>query len=240
MTIENHAPLAGDRDLPVEDSGLDDSKPREASLRSSAGRTRRYDPQRKQRIVEAALLVVAEYGVAGASLRRIATQADVPLGSLTYHFAGMQDLLHAVFRKFVDAQLSRLEVCLSGISDPDEARVELLALITEESSTASLGVALTREFQALVLRDEECLPLAQEWIQGSMQILERCFDSETARILEVLMDGLAFRRIALSQTDGPFLGEDLLVKTSTAKIDSGRDLRPRRDRNGESTAPFGH
>ncbi|MFF1831538.1 TetR/AcrR family transcriptional regulator [Paenarthrobacter sp. NPDC058040] len=233
MTSENHAPPTHDGGIPRGGQNLEIRNAREASVRPSPRRTRRYDPQRKQRIVEAALLVVAETGVAGTSLRRIAAQADVPLGSLTYHFAGMQDLLRAVFRQFVDAQLDRLDVSLSGISDPDEACAELVAFITEESPSASLALALTREFQALVLHDEECLPLVTEWIEGSLQILERCFDPETARILEVLLDGLAFRRVALKQTDSRFLGEDLLAKASAANIGSARKLRRKQDLDGE-------
>jgi len=54
---------------------------------------RRYDPERKSRIVDAAIEVIAEHGVAGTTSRRIAAAADVPLGSLTYHFNGLDDLL---------------------------------------------------------------------------------------------------------------------------------------------------
>ena len=41
--------------------------------------------------------VIAEHGVAGASHRAIARAADVPLGSITYHFATLDELLAAAF-----------------------------------------------------------------------------------------------------------------------------------------------
>ena len=49
-------------------------------------RARRVDPNRRQRIIDACLDVIAERGVAGTSHRIVAEAADVPLGSMTYHF----------------------------------------------------------------------------------------------------------------------------------------------------------
>ena len=54
---------------------------------------RRVDPDRKDRIVDAALDVIAEHGVAGATHRTIAAAADVPLGSMTYHFENLDEVL---------------------------------------------------------------------------------------------------------------------------------------------------
>jgi DNA-binding transcriptional regulator YbjK len=42
---------------------------------------RRYDPDRRRRIIDAAFRVVAERGIAGLSHRSAAAEADVPLGS---------------------------------------------------------------------------------------------------------------------------------------------------------------
>ena len=57
-------------------------------------RTRRYDPDRKDRILEAALEVIADHGVAGTTHRSIAARADVPLGSTTYHFETLDDRIN--------------------------------------------------------------------------------------------------------------------------------------------------
>jgi TetR/AcrR family transcriptional regulator, regulator of biofilm formation and stress response len=55
-------------------------------------RARRHDPDRKNRIVDAAIEVIAGQGVAGTTHRLIAAAADVPLGSLTYHFSSLEEL----------------------------------------------------------------------------------------------------------------------------------------------------
>ena len=62
-------------------------------------RRRRHDPQRRDRIIDASLEVIAEHGVAGTSHRRVAAAADVPLGSMTYHFEGMDELLDDVLTR---------------------------------------------------------------------------------------------------------------------------------------------
>ena len=51
------------------------------------------DPRRRERILAAALDLIAEEGVAGVSHRKIAARAGVPLGSMTYHFTGIDELL---------------------------------------------------------------------------------------------------------------------------------------------------
>lgn len=60
---------------------------------------RRFDPERRDRIIEATLDLISAEGVAGTSHRKVAAVADVPLGSMTYHFAGMDDLLHEAFTR---------------------------------------------------------------------------------------------------------------------------------------------
>src|SRR3954454_18360884 len=51
------------------------------------------DPGRRERIANAAIAVVAERGVEGVTHRAVAAAAGVPLGSTTYHFATLDDLL---------------------------------------------------------------------------------------------------------------------------------------------------
>lgn len=60
---------------------------------------RRYDPERRQRIIDAAIRVVGEKGIGGLSHRSVAAAADVPLGSTTYHFKTLDELLVATLRQ---------------------------------------------------------------------------------------------------------------------------------------------
>ncbi|MBB5954934.1 DNA-binding transcriptional regulator YbjK [Saccharothrix tamanrassetensis] len=55
----------------------------------------------RQRIISAVLRIIGDDGVAGVTNRRIAQEAGVSLGSVTYHFATQQDLLKASLLHFV-------------------------------------------------------------------------------------------------------------------------------------------
>lgn len=58
----------------------------------------------RQRIISAVLRIIGDDGVAGVTNRRIAQEAGVSLGSVTYHFATQQDLLRASLLHFVDCE----------------------------------------------------------------------------------------------------------------------------------------
>lgn len=58
------------------------------------------DPQRRERILQATLETIAEHGINAVTHRKIATCADVPLGSMTYYFSGIDALLEEALRQF--------------------------------------------------------------------------------------------------------------------------------------------
>ncbi|MCZ4124667.1 TetR/AcrR family transcriptional regulator [Streptomyces sp. H39-S7] len=61
----------------------------------------------RERIVEATLRIIGQDGVAAVTNRRIAKEAGVSLGSITYHFATQHDLLRESLRSFVDQETRR-------------------------------------------------------------------------------------------------------------------------------------
>lgn len=54
---------------------------------------RANDPQRREKIIQATLEAVKLYGIHAVTHRKIATLAGVPLGSMTYYFSGIDELL---------------------------------------------------------------------------------------------------------------------------------------------------
>ncbi|GAA2332841.1 TetR family transcriptional regulator [Streptomyces cuspidosporus] len=76
------------------------------------------DPQRRERILTAALDLIADEGIARVSHRRIAARAGVPLGSMTHHFSGMDDLLREAFDRFTDHIVAVFDAYLSTPADP--------------------------------------------------------------------------------------------------------------------------
>lgn len=63
---------------------------------------RANDPQRREKIIQATLEAVKLYGIHAVTHRKIATLAGVPLGSMTYYFSGIDELLLEAFSRFTE------------------------------------------------------------------------------------------------------------------------------------------
>ena len=64
--------------------------------------------ERRRQIVEAAVVVMREVGLEGASIRRIATQAGAPLASVHYTFRDKDELFAAVYAHWVEGMADLL------------------------------------------------------------------------------------------------------------------------------------
>ena len=162
---------------------------------SVAGRTpRRTDPHRRERIVEACLDVIADVGVAGTTHRRVASAADVPLGSMTYHFDGMDDLLRAAFSLFADRVAARMEHRLRDAATAEEAHAAVVAAVLHDVVGTHGDLVLTHELYTLAARRPEYRTITRTWMARSRAALEQHVDPATARMLDALVEGLTIHR----------------------------------------------
>lgn len=152
------------------------------------------DPQRRDRILAAALDHIAEEGVAGVSHRKIAARAGVPLGSMTYHFSGIDDLLREAFTLFAEHIAAVFEQHLSRADNREEARDAVTDLVHALSEGPRRDLIISQELYTLAARRPEYQELTQAWMRRSRHILERHFDPDTARQLDALIEGLTLHR----------------------------------------------
>lgn len=89
---------------------------------------------RRQRILDATLDVIAQGGVDSVSHRRVAAVAGVPLGSTTYYFLSRAHLIREAFAAHLDRSRAILDI--------DSAR-DFGGL---EDAVESIGAAVAREF----------------------------------------------------------------------------------------------
>lgn len=155
---------------------------------------RRLDPHRRDRIIDACLQVIGEVGVAGTSHRKVATVADVSLGSMTYHFEGMDDLLRLAFARFADTVADTFQRRLSAAADVVAARQVVVDLIMNEVLGTDRELVLTHELYTLAARRPEYRSITESWMSRSRAALEQHFDPVTARILDALIEGLTIHR----------------------------------------------
>jgi DNA-binding transcriptional regulator YbjK len=162
---------------------------------------RRYDPERRQRIIDAAIRVVGEKGIAGLSHRAVAAEADVPLGSTTYHFKTLDDLMVAALRQ-ANEGFAKVIASRGALTEPHtDLAAELADWMGEWLAGDRTGVELEYELYLAALRRPALRPVAAEWTQDLADRLSDRTDPVTARALVALMDGICLQVLL---TDGVY------------------------------------
>ncbi|WP_433373398.1 TetR/AcrR family transcriptional regulator [Actinoplanes sp. CA-142083] len=151
---------------------------------------RRYDPERKSRIVDAAIDVVAAHGVAGTTMRRIAAVADVPLGSLTYHFEGLDDLLAQAFERHAERMSPLYEAHFEDVRDREGFIDAVTDLIHGGASMDPRDWVVAYELYLAALRDPALRSVTESWMRRSRAVLERFVDPVTARGVDAQIEGM--------------------------------------------------
>jgi DNA-binding transcriptional regulator YbjK len=158
----------------------------------------RRDPEgRRRRIVEAAVRVIAEVGVGETTHRRIAAEADVPLGSTTYYFPTLDDLIREAlvsasqdFRQ----ELARWQTALRGSDEVATVVLDLLERYLADRPRALLEY----ELYLAAARSTELRPLAGLWVDGLRELLEPLVGPATAGVA-ALIDGALLQSLVTGE-----------------------------------------
>jgi DNA-binding transcriptional regulator YbjK len=184
---------------------------------------RRYDPERRGRIIDAAIRLVELKGIAALSHRTVAAEADVPLGSTTYHFAGLDDLLVAALEHVSSGPRSAMAGWKDVLAEADATPAEdgrppladALTRLLEEYAQGGRGrIRMEYELYLAALRRPALQPVAAAWLDEMVEIIGcHTADAATARVLVALIDGLLLQ---LLLTDRPFERE--AVRSALARV----------------------
>jgi AcrR family transcriptional regulator len=160
--------------------------------------------ERRELLLDAALRVVAEHGISGATTRAIVAEAGVSLASFHYAFASRDELIAELVNSVVAGEemvLSRLE--LRGGSMRDTLREGLLHYF-DVLRAHPLREKAMFELTQYAMRSPELQPLAKVQYERYYALAEQALDiaasstglrwsrpaAEIATILVVLTDGL--------------------------------------------------
>lgn len=157
---------------------------------SKRGRRPPNDPERRDRIIEAALVTIAKLGVADTSHRRIAEAAGVPLGSLTYYFKGLDDIIGAAFARLAEQVSGRFAEVLRKARDKQEARTAIVIYLSEVSERKHNEMVLSYELYAYASRRPALKPIMLGWMASSRSALELHFTPAQARVLDAMIEGI--------------------------------------------------
>ncbi len=152
------------------------------------------DPGRRDRIIDAALTVIAAQGVAGTSHRKVAAAAGVPLGSMTYYFSGMDELLREAFGRFAERGADRFDARMARARTPSDALDVVADSIAGNADSGSDDLVLTHELYTLAARNPDFQQITESWMARTRAAFERHFDPLTSRLLDALMEGLGIHQ----------------------------------------------
>ncbi|MGN6187981.1 MAG: TetR/AcrR family transcriptional regulator, partial [Conexibacter sp.] len=100
-------------------------------------------PDTRARILHATLRVIAAGGVGAVSNRRVAAEAGVALGSLTYHFPSQTDLLRESLLLYAEEEVARLERLAAELrraaTDGEGVSAEQAAAVVEQVAARDAG-----------------------------------------------------------------------------------------------------
>ena len=167
--------------------------------RSSATARRRFDPERRQRLALAALTVVAERGVEGLTHRAVARHANVPLGSTTYHYSTLDDLLEAALRQSVSYWAEQMSAWAASLPEQPNLALVLADLCLETLGSLRERAVIHGELRIAALRRRRLRPLCAAADAMLLDVLRTHVDELTARALAVTFTGLSTQALAADE-----------------------------------------
>jgi len=180
------------------------------------------DPQRRARILQATIDLIASEGVHATSYRAVAARAGVPLGSVTYYFADLETLIVSAFETLGDG-LERLYTApLRAARDADEAVEVLVAATCGATSPSRDDIRLFTEIYHYAARNPRVADLVRRFQEEALVALRQRFSDPAARAVDALMWGWWTYR---SFHDTP-LDEDMVRRTHRSITDEFQEETP--------------
>lgn len=168
-------------------------------------RTRQPTEVRRRLILEAAVPLVLEHGVSGVGLRDIARAAGVSVGTVTYHFGGIGEILGEAVSIEVDSYYRPLgERMLSAPSAVEGIDVLVAGVFNTETDQHWRLWFESWAADAVGTPDTLQRRRYEDWSDRIGELVERGRDSgefrcddvaETTVRFSALVDGLALRRL---------------------------------------------
>ncbi|MHC2799960.1 TetR/AcrR family transcriptional regulator [Corynebacterium hesseae] len=145
-------------------------------------------PQRRELILTAALNTIVREGVAGLSLRAVAAEAHVALGSIAYYFTDKDGLINAAFQDFTHRSVTEFREFYEGVSTLEEARAATVDMLSATARSRT-DIILGSELYSLSLRRPRHRMILLEWTRACQKVLSTYFDEPTTLGLDALYEG---------------------------------------------------
>lgn len=149
----------------------------------------------KTAILDATLTVIMHHGVRGTTYRRVAEQAGLSPGTLTYHFPQTESLLMGAFSYMVENIAQTFRERMRAAHDRLSACDAVVDLICGDLWASKRHLVLSFELYSLAARKARFRALLQQWMQRSRESLHLFFSMETACSLDALIEGFTIHNL---------------------------------------------
>ncbi|NED97167.1 TetR family transcriptional regulator [Phytoactinopolyspora alkaliphila] len=153
------------------------------------------DPDRRERIAQAAVTLVAEYGVHALTHRKVAAEAGVPLGSTTYYFASLDDLVAAALNKAAERSVADLREWERGLPADVNLATALADFVVRSVGEKRADTMAEYNLYALALHRPHLRQAAVDWDNALAEVLQGRTDPLTGRMVAVLLCGLLMQAV---------------------------------------------
>jgi DNA-binding transcriptional regulator YbjK len=142
---------------------------------------------------------------------------------MTYHFAGMDELLHEAFSRFAQSVSAQFEQRMTTATDLASAKRAVAELITEDVFDSQRDLVLTHELYTLAARDPAYRAVTNAWMTRSRAALQRHFDPRTARLLDALIEGLTIHRALDTEPPDESLVADAIERIADRRFSQNQE-----------------
>ena len=154
------------------------------------------DPDRRERIARAAIAVVAERGVEGLTHRAVAAFAGVPLGSTTYHFTSLDDLLGVALATAAHDNIRRLREWEAELPADADLAVALADLVMSSLSGEERSRSVVEyELYVAALHRARLRAASAAWDAALTELFACRTDPVTGRLLAAAFCGLVMQAL---------------------------------------------
>jgi TetR/AcrR family transcriptional regulator, regulator of biofilm formation and stress response len=165
------------------------------AMTSTNSAARRKDPTRRERIARAAITVVGERGIEKLTHRAVAAAAGVPLGSTTYHFATLDDLLAEALHQAAQDNVAQLKEWADALESPDGLPAALAELVLYYLGPERARTVVEHELYVAALHRPALRKASSEWDAALEDLFTSYTDPVAGRMLSAVFCGLLMQGI---------------------------------------------
>lgn len=134
----------------------------------------RKGARRKAEIVDAALRVIGRDGIPGVSMRAVAAEASIPLGTVTYYFGDKEELIEAAFLRHAQRETARIVTAIArlGTLTRDNIARGLADFVIQGLTEYREQLITEYQFLGASVRRENLQRASTAWLQSLLTHLE--------------------------------------------------------------------